>query len=93
MKLLRAILDETLGMFIDDGALALMASVLMGVVGIAALNHMPGSVVCLALLLGCVAILAWSALRAARRQCDACKEKPRQNKAAAERPSPPTLLK
>ncbi len=68
MKLLRAIVDETLGMFIDDGALALLAVVLIGVVGIASvLIHVPGLVICLALLVGCVAILAHSAIRAARR--------------------------
>lgn len=68
MKLLRAIVDETLGMFIDDGALALLAVVLIGFVGIASvLVHVPGWVICLALLVGCVAILAYSAIRAARR--------------------------
>jgi hypothetical protein len=68
MKLLRAIVDETLGMFIDDGALALLAVVLIGVVGIASvLIHVPELVICLALLVGCVAILAYSAIRAARR--------------------------
>ena len=68
MKLLKAILDETLGMFIDDGALALLAAVLIGFVGIAAVViHIPGLLICLALLAGCVAILAYSAIRAARR--------------------------
>lgn len=68
MKLLRAILDETLGMFIDDGALALLAAVLIGVAGVAAVViHVPGLAICLALLVGCVAILAYSAIRAARR--------------------------
>ncbi|MGV8953832.1 MAG: hypothetical protein ACOH2M_22225 [Cypionkella sp.] len=68
MKLFQTILDEALGMFIDDGALALLAAVLIGIVGIAAVViHMPGLVICLALLTGCVAILAYSAIRAARR--------------------------
>jgi len=68
MSLLRAIVDETLGMFIDDGALALLAAVLIGVVGSAAVViHVPGLVICLVLLVGCIAILAYSALRAARR--------------------------
>ncbi|MEO5806521.1 hypothetical protein [Devosia sp.] len=68
MKVLRTIVDETIGMFIDDGSLALFAAILIAGVALAAkLLAMPDLLVCGTLLLGCIAILAYSAIRAARR--------------------------
>ena len=68
MKLLRAILDEVLGMFIDDGALAAFSVVLIAIAtAIALLLPIPALWAGLLLLIGCVALLAWSVLRAVRR--------------------------
>jgi hypothetical protein len=67
MKLLRAAIAEVLGMFIDDGSLALALLVLIGAVTAAVkagwLGALGGG---LALLAGCVALLVESVWRAAR---------------------------
>jgi hypothetical protein len=67
MKLLRAAVAEVLGMFIDDGSLALALLVLIGAVTFAVkagwLGALGGG---LALLVGCVVLLVESVLRAAR---------------------------
>jgi hypothetical protein len=68
MKLLRAIVDEVLGMFIDDGALAAFSVVLIATAAvIALLLPIPALWAGLLLLIGCVVLLAWSVLRAVRR--------------------------
>ncbi|MEO5807637.1 hypothetical protein [Devosia sp.] len=68
MSLLKTICDETLGMFIDDGSLALWAVILIAIVALAAkLLALPGLLVGGTLLVGCIAILAFSAIRAAQR--------------------------
>jgi len=68
MKLLRAIVDEVLGMFIDDGALAAFSVVLIAIAtAIALLLPIPALWSGLLLLIGCVVLLAWSVLRAVRR--------------------------
>ena len=68
MKLLRAIVDEVLGMFIDDGALAAFSVVLIAIAAaVALLLPIPALWAGLILLVGCVVLLAWSVLRAARR--------------------------
>lgn len=68
MKLLRAIVDEVLGMFIDDGALAAFSVVLIAIAtAIALLLPIPALWAGLLLLIGCVVLLAWSVLRAVRR--------------------------
>ena len=67
MNTLRLILKELMGMFIDDGSLALLALVLVALITVAveflALPPLAGGVL---LLLGCLAILAESVRRAAR---------------------------
>jgi hypothetical protein len=69
MNTLRLILKEFIGMFIDDGSLALLMLVLIALVAAAveffALPPLLGGVV---LLIGCIAILADSVWRAAGRR-------------------------
>lgn len=68
MKLLAVIWTETLGMFVDDGALALQAVVLIASVAAAVkimgLSPILGGVM---LLAGCLAALGLSLLRKTRR--------------------------
>ena len=68
MKVLRLILRELVGMFIDDGSLATLALVLIvaitAAVKVLALPPLAGGVL---LLAGCLAILLYSVGRAARR--------------------------
>ncbi|AZO10529.1 MULTISPECIES: hypothetical protein [unclassified Mesorhizobium] len=67
MKILSLILKELVGMFVDDGSLALLALVLIALIGAAVkllgLPPLAGGVL---ILLGCLAILWQSARRAAR---------------------------
>lgn len=67
MNLLKMIWDETFGMFVDDGALALQAVVLIaavaGAVKLLGLSPLMGGVL---LLLGCVAALSLSLVRKIR---------------------------
>jgi len=69
MKILSLIVSEFVGMFIDDGALALLSVVLIAAVTaavkLAALSPLAGGAV---LLVGCLAILLESVRRAARRR-------------------------
>ncbi|HEY4200369.1 MAG TPA: hypothetical protein VGM83_07385 [Devosiaceae bacterium] len=67
MNLLKVIVEETIGMFIDDGMLASLCVVLIALVtaatlwlGLAALW---GGMV---LLAGCIVILVWSVARAVK---------------------------
>lgn len=68
MKVLRLILRELVGMFIDDGSLATLALVLIvavtAAVKLLALPPLAGGIL---LLAGCLAILLYSVRRAARR--------------------------
>ena len=68
MKVLRLILRELVGMFIDDGSLATLALVLIvaitAAVTLLALPPLAGGIL---LLAGCLAILLYSVRRAARR--------------------------
>ncbi|MER8429457.1 hypothetical protein [Mesorhizobium caraganae] len=68
MKVLRLILKELVGMFIDDGSLATLALVLIvaitAAVKLLALPPLAGGIL---LLAGCLAILLYSVRRAARR--------------------------
>lgn len=67
MNLFRIILDEAIGMFVDDGMLALLCAVLIAVVTAAILLlGLPGLWGGVLLLAGCIAILAWSVLRAVK---------------------------
>lgn len=67
MNLLQTIWDETLGMFVDDGALALQAVILIaavaGAVKLLGLSPLLGGAL---LLVGCLAALALSLLRKTR---------------------------
>jgi hypothetical protein len=69
MNMLRAVLRELIGLFVDDGALALEILAVVGLAAIAAalapgLPLATGAV----LLLGCLGILSASVARAARRR-------------------------
>ena len=64
MNLIKIIWDETLGMFVDDGALALQAVVLIAAVTasvkLLGMSALLGGVL---LLVGCLVVLALSLLR------------------------------
>jgi hypothetical protein len=68
MKFVRLFVKEIVGMFVDDGSLALLAVVLVAAVtaGVKLLSLPPlaGGVL---LLAGCIAVLAWSVLRTTMR--------------------------
>ncbi|NLS00353.1 hypothetical protein HGP17_26295 [Rhizobium sp. P38BS-XIX] len=67
MNLLKSIIAELLGMFIDDGALALLSLALIIVIAIAVYAGLfSGFIAALILLMGCILILAESLTRAAR---------------------------
>jgi hypothetical protein len=68
MSMLRAVVHELLGLFVDDGALALeiLAVVILAAVSVALAPDRPlltGGI----LLLGCLAVLSMSVAKAARR--------------------------
>ena len=68
MKLIRLVLKELVGMFVDDGSLALLALVLIAAITVAVkLLALPPLIGGLLLLVGCLAILLHSVRRAARR--------------------------
>jgi hypothetical protein len=68
MKFLRIAADELIGMFIDDGSLALWSVVLIAAVAAAVLwLGLPGLGGGVLLVLGCIVILAASVMRAVRR--------------------------
>ena len=67
MNVVRIALKELVGMFVDDGSLALLALVLVGLVTAAVkLLSLPPLIGGLLLLAGCLAILLESTRRAAR---------------------------
>ena len=69
MKLFRAMLGEFIGLFVDDGALALLVAVLIVAVAVAVklmgLSAIVGGFV---LLIGCLGVLALSLVRAVGRK-------------------------
>ena len=68
MSALRTAWDELVGLFVDDGALALLLVLLCAAVGAFVFVAAPSSLAAGALLAGgCVAALLASVLRAARR--------------------------
>jgi hypothetical protein len=68
MKVLQLIVKEIVGMFIDDGSLALLAVILIAAVSAAVkLTALPPLLGGVALLVGCLVILLESVRRAARR--------------------------
>ena len=67
MNFVRAVVTEVLGLFIDDGNLALLSLCLVALVTVLIkFLGLPPILGGLLLLLGCLAILAESALRAGR---------------------------
>ncbi|MBY3346716.1 hypothetical protein [Rhizobium laguerreae] len=69
MNILKLAFREFFGMFIDDGALALAALLLIAVVGVLVkFAHVVGLLVAVLFLLGCLLILAESVARAARKK-------------------------
>jgi hypothetical protein len=69
MSVIRLVLKELVGMFVDDGNLALLALILVGLVTAAVkLLSLPPLAGGLLLLAGCLAILLESTRRAARRR-------------------------
>lgn len=72
MRAMRAVLAEIIGLFVDDGALALALALVAwcAAVGLAVALRpgLAGAVAGAALLAGCVAILLGNVARAARRR-------------------------
>lgn len=67
MTILRTVFEEIVGMFVDDGALALLSLILIAAVaGLVELAGLPALVGALALVVGCLAILVDSVRRACR---------------------------
>jgi hypothetical protein len=67
MNALKTILEEAIGMFVDDGMLALLCAMLIVAAAVAVLAlGVPGLWAGLLLLVGCIAILALSVFRASR---------------------------
>jgi hypothetical protein len=67
VNFVRAVVSEVLGLFIDDGSLALLSLGLVALVTVLIkLLGLPPIIGGLLLLLGCLAILAESTLRAGR---------------------------
>jgi hypothetical protein len=66
MKAIRAIAMEIMGLFVDEGGIALPALVLIAAITLAAkLTALPPREGGILLLIGCIAILVWSVRRAA----------------------------
>jgi hypothetical protein len=67
MSFIGAVFQEILGMFVDDGALALLSLILIAVVaGLVIFVGLPALLGAFLLLVGCLAILADSVRRACR---------------------------
>ena len=67
MTMIRLVLNELVGMFVDDGSLALLALILIALITAAVkLLALPPLIGGLLLLAGCLAILVESVRRAAR---------------------------
>jgi hypothetical protein len=73
MRAIRAVLAEIIGLFVDDGALALALVAWCAAVGlvVALRPGLAGAAAGAALLAGCVAILLGNVARAARRRSSA----------------------
>ncbi|AZO60481.1 MAG: hypothetical protein EOQ55_05890 [Mesorhizobium sp.] len=67
MKIVRLVLKELVGMFVDDGSLALLALLLIALVaGAVKLLALPPLLGAVLILIGCLAILLESTRRGAR---------------------------
>ena len=91
MRLLRTIYDEVVGMFLDDGRLALSALIVVLIAAaLGKLAHVPGAWLATLLVVGTLAVLVESVLRAARRshrRTSGCRPAPAR--AGRARASPP----
>ncbi|ACS59923.1 conserved hypothetical protein (plasmid) [Rhizobium leguminosarum bv. trifolii WSM1325] len=69
MNILKVVFREFFGMFIDDGALALLALLLIAAVGVLVkFAHVDALLGATLLLVGCLMVLAESVARAARKR-------------------------
>ncbi|MGZ2384016.1 hypothetical protein [Rhizobium leguminosarum] len=69
MNILKVVFREFFGMFIDDGALALLALLLIAAVGVLVkFAHVDALLGAALLLVGCLMVLAESVARAARKR-------------------------
>lgn len=69
MSILKVVFREFFGMFIDDGALALLALLLIAAVGVLVkFAHVDALLGAALLLVGCLMVLAESVARAARKR-------------------------
>lgn len=76
MNILKIVFKELLGMFIDDGALALLSLLLIAAVGLVVkLGFVTALVGALILDLGCLLILAESVFRAAKAKVRSARQK------------------
>jgi hypothetical protein len=67
--MLRAVLAEIVGLFVDDGSLASGVLVVVGAAALLALRlHAPSVLSGVVLLVGCLAVLAQSVARAKRKR-------------------------
>ena len=70
MEILKASVKELVGLFVDDGSLAVAILAVVAASAWTALRLEANSSAALLLVFGCVAVLAENVLRAARRQRD-----------------------
>ncbi|NLS07943.1 hypothetical protein HGP14_32470 [Rhizobium sp. P32RR-XVIII] len=76
MNILKIVFKELLGMFIDDGALALLSLILIAAVGLVVkLGFVTALVGALILAVGCLLILAESVFRAAKAKVRSARQK------------------
>jgi hypothetical protein len=68
MKLITAIVQEVIGLFVEDGSLALAILALVATAMIVAVLGAPPAIVGILLLLGSLGVLAENVLRAARKR-------------------------
>lgn len=67
MEILKSVWEEGVGLLVDDGALAALCAGLIALLSLGVwLGQLPGLYAGVILLLGCIAILAWSVRRAVR---------------------------
>lgn len=67
MKWVRTVLAEIVGMFIDDWQFALVIAAILALATVAVWLGIPALPAATLLLAACIATLAWSVIRAARR--------------------------
>jgi uncharacterized membrane protein len=71
MDILKALLKEAIGMFVDDGSLAIAILIIVAVAAWVSFRFEQGSLEAAAILfLGCLAALAENVIRTARKSAD-----------------------